>query len=158
MAMPLWRPRAGRGARWSTSASSRIASPRPPPPCVVHAISAPIFSSRRAALRSVITISYARRWRAKGPLIRRLTGRSDIAPSPETARLGCDLPANDERADYLRATLEAIPDGVAVATPAPVQDSSMLMPLARADCLLVRAPFAPAAKAGERCSIIRLAP
>ena len=92
------------------------------------------------------------------PLIRRLAGRSDVAPSPETARLGCDLAANDERADYLRATLEASPDGVAVATPAPVQDSSMLMPLARADCLLVRAPFAPAAKAGERCSIIRLAP
>ena len=92
------------------------------------------------------------------PLIRRLAGRSDVAPSPETARLGCDLPANDERADYLRATLATGPDGVPVATPAPVQDSSMLMPLARADCLLVRAPFAPAVKAGESCSIIRLAP
>jgi molybdopterin molybdotransferase len=92
------------------------------------------------------------------PLIRRLAGRSDVAPSPETARLGCDLPANDERADYLRATLATGPDGVPVATPARVQDSSMLMPLARADCLLVRAPFAPAAKAGESCSIIRLAP
>jgi len=92
------------------------------------------------------------------PLIRRLAGRSDVVPPTETARLGCDLPANDERADYLRATLAISPDGVPVATPAPVQDSSMLMPLARADCLLVRAPFAPAAKAGESCSIIRLAP
>jgi len=92
------------------------------------------------------------------PLIRRLAGRSDVAPSPETARLGCDLPANDERADYLRARLATRPDGVPVATPAPVQDSSMLMQLARADCLLVRAPFAPAAKVGETCSIIRLAP
>jgi molybdopterin molybdotransferase len=80
------------------------------------------------------------------PLIRQLAGRSDVAPAPETARLGRDLPANDERADYL------------LATPAPVQDSSMLIPLARADCLLVREPFAPAAKAGDRCSIIRLAP
>jgi len=92
------------------------------------------------------------------PLIRRLAGRSDVVPPTETARLGCDLPANDERADYLRATLAISPDGVPVATPAPVQDSSMLMPLARADCLLVRAPLAPAAKAGESCSIIRLAP
>lgn len=92
------------------------------------------------------------------PLIRKLAGRSDVAPTPETARLGCDLPANDERADYLRAVLVAGPDGVAVATPASVQDSSMLLPLARADCLLVREPFAPAAKAGDRCSIIRLAP
>src|SRR6266550_583306 len=78
----------------------------------------------------------------------------DIAPALETARLGCDLPRNDERADYLRAVLTAGPDGTPVAMPAPVQDSSMLMPLAQADCLLVREPFAPAAKAGERCAII----
>src|SRR5919109_782152 len=37
------------------------------------------------------------------PLIRQLAGRSDVAPAPDTARLGRDLPANDERADYLRA-------------------------------------------------------
>jgi molybdopterin molybdotransferase len=92
------------------------------------------------------------------PLIRQLAGRSDVAPAPETARLGRDLPANDERADYLRAVLITGSDDIPVATPAPVQDSSMLMPLARADCLLVREPFAPAAKAGDRCSIIRLAP
>jgi len=91
------------------------------------------------------------------PLIRQLAGRSDVAPAPDTARLGRDLPANDERADYLRAVLTTGSDGIAVATPAPVQDSSMLMPLARADCLLIREPFAPAAKAGDRCSIIRLA-
>jgi molybdopterin molybdotransferase len=91
------------------------------------------------------------------PLIRQLAGRSDVAPALETARLGCDLPRNDERADYLRATLTGGPDGTPVAMPAPVQDSSMLMWLAQADCLLVREPFAPAAKAGERCAIIRLA-
>jgi molybdopterin molybdotransferase len=92
------------------------------------------------------------------PLIRQLAGRSDVTPAPETARLGRDLPANDERADYLRAVLTTGSDGIPVATPASVQDSSMLMPLARADCLLVREPFAPAAKTGDRCSIIRLAP
>ena len=85
-------------------------------------------------------------------------GRSDVAPAPEPARLGCDLPANDERADYLRATLAPGPDGVPIATPARAQDSSMLMLLARADCLLVREPHAPPVKAGERCSIIRLGP
>src|SRR5262249_54710404 len=84
-------------------------------------------------------------------------GRGDVAPAAEPARLGCDLPANDERADYLRATLAPAPDGVLIATPAPVQDSSMLMLLARADCLLVREPHAPRAKAGARCSIISLA-
>ena len=91
------------------------------------------------------------------PLIRQLAGRNDVAPALETARLSCDLPGNDERADYLRAVLTAGPDGIPVAMPAPMQDSSMLMTLAQADCLLVREPFAPAAKAGERCAIIRLA-
>ena len=32
----------------------------------------------------------------------------------------------------------------------------MLAPLAQADCLLVREPHAPAAKAGSRCVIIKL--
>ena len=90
------------------------------------------------------------------PLIRRLAGRHDVEPETAHAALGRDLPANDERADYLRATLAEGPDGVPVATPAPVQDSSMLTPLARADCLLVREPHAPAAKAGSRCIIIKL--
>ncbi len=52
------------------------------------------------------------------PLIRRLAGRSDVEPQLEPAVLGCDLPENDERADYLRATLTPGPDGLPVATPA----------------------------------------
>jgi molybdopterin molybdotransferase len=91
------------------------------------------------------------------PLIRRLAGRGDVEPALEVARLGCALPQNDERADYLRATLSPGADGVPVATPAPVQDSSMLVPLAQADCLVVRAPHEPPARAGDACSIIRLA-
>jgi molybdopterin molybdotransferase len=90
------------------------------------------------------------------PLIRRLAGRSDVKPAPEAALLGSDLAANDERADYMRATLTAGTEGLPVATPAPLQDSSMLTPLAGADCLLIRAPHAPAAKAGSRCTILKL--
>src|SRR5262245_36893929 len=92
------------------------------------------------------------------PLIRRLAGRADVEPAPATALLGCDLPENDERADYLRATLTPGPDGTPVATPAALQDSSMLVPLAAADCLLVRPPHAAAAKAGSRCTILKLEP
>jgi molybdopterin molybdotransferase len=88
------------------------------------------------------------------PLIRRLAGRSDLAAPTETALLGVDLPENDERADYLRATLKDTPQGP-VATPFPIQDSSMMTPLAKADCLMIREPFEPAAKAGSRCVIIR---
>ena len=90
------------------------------------------------------------------PLIRRLAGRRDIEPLLEPALLGCDLGENDERADYLRATLAPGRDGLPVATPTPVQDSSMLRLLADADCLLIREPHAPAAKAGSRCTVLRL--
>jgi molybdopterin molybdotransferase len=90
------------------------------------------------------------------PLLRRLAGRADLAMALEEAMLGCPLPANDERADYMRASLVIGPDGARVATPFAKQDSSMLAPLARADCLVVREPFDPAAEAGARCAILNL--
>ena len=90
------------------------------------------------------------------PLIRRLSGRADVPPKTESAKLGSDLPQNDERADYMRATLATGTDGTAVATPVPVQDSSMMAALAKADCLVIREPFAPAVKAGGDCVILRL--
>jgi molybdopterin molybdotransferase len=89
------------------------------------------------------------------PLMRRLGGRGDLTSPTEAALLGCDLAANDERADYLRATLDDGPDG-AIATPFPIQDSSMMAPLAKAGCLVIREPHAPPAKAGSRCEILRL--
>jgi len=88
------------------------------------------------------------------PLIRRLSGRDDITVAPESAVLGSGLPANDERADYLRATLRQGPEGP-IATPFPTQDSSMMAPLAKADCLLIREPYAPPASAGSRCTIVK---
>jgi molybdopterin molybdotransferase len=90
------------------------------------------------------------------PLIRKLTGRDDLITPTETAKLGSDLPENDERADYLRSTLTNGAEGL-VATPFPTQDSSMMAPLAKADCLLIREAHAPPAKAGSPCTIIRFA-
>ena len=89
------------------------------------------------------------------PLIRRLGGRHDVERVPESARLGCDLPENDERADYIRATLQSDADGL-IATPLPSQDSSLMAPLAKADCLLIRPPHAPAAATGSACVILKL--
>lgn len=89
------------------------------------------------------------------PLVRRLSGATEVEPRIESAVLGCDLPANDERADYMRATLNDGPDGP-IATPFKEQDSSMLVPLAKAGCLLVREAHDPAARAGSRCNILRL--
>jgi molybdopterin molybdotransferase len=88
------------------------------------------------------------------PLIRRLLGRTDLGHQTESALLGVDLAENDERADYLRATLTQSPQGP-VATPFPIQDSSMMTPLARADCLVIRAPYEAAAKAGSPCTIVK---
>ena len=90
------------------------------------------------------------------PLLRRLCGRADFLSTAESAVLGCELPDNDERADYLRATLAPGPDGKPVATPVRVQDSSMMAALAKADCLVIREPHAPRAPAGSRCLILRL--
>jgi molybdopterin molybdotransferase len=90
------------------------------------------------------------------PLLRTLAGRSDIEPPRESAVLGSDMSENDERADYLRATLAPGPEGTWVATPIKIQDSSMMAALANADCLLIREPFEKAAPAGSRCSILRL--
>jgi molybdopterin molybdotransferase len=90
------------------------------------------------------------------PLLRTLCARKDVEMARESAVLGAELPANDERADYLRATLTSGPDGNLVATPIRIQDSSMMAALAKADCLLAREPFEPAAHAGDRCVILRL--
>jgi molybdopterin molybdotransferase len=91
------------------------------------------------------------------PLIRRLAGRRDEIQPLESARLGRDLPANDERADYMRATLAHAADGSLLATALGPQDSSMMSSLAKSDALIVRNPHAPAAKAGEVCAILKLA-
>jgi len=91
------------------------------------------------------------------PLIRRLAGRTDLESEVETAILGADLAENDERADYLRATLARDSQGRLVATAFPLQDSSTMGRLARADCLILREPFEPAAAAGTPCRIVKLA-
>jgi molybdopterin molybdotransferase len=90
------------------------------------------------------------------PLMRTLAGRQDIELATSEARLGRDMPENDERQDYLRAILANGPDGP-IATPLPAQDSSLMAPLAKADCLLIREPHAPAAPAGSPCVILKLA-
>jgi molybdopterin molybdotransferase len=91
------------------------------------------------------------------PLVRRLAGRADeLAAGVESAVSGADLPANDERADYLRATLTTGLGSIPVATPLPIQDSSLMAALAKADCLVIREPYTPALKAGSRCFIIKL--
>ena len=90
------------------------------------------------------------------PAMERMLGLQPHASQPTTALLGRDLPANDKREDYLRATLAKDAAGQLVATPFDKQDSSMLSLMARADCLAIRPPHAPAAKAGDSIEIMLL--
>lgn len=81
-----------------------------------------------------------------------MTDRRDAA----SAILGRDLAANDARQDYLRARLTRGAGGEVIATPFERQDSSMLALFADADGLVVRAPHAQPARAGDRADIIIL--
>lgn len=72
------------------------------------------------------------------------------------AVLEADLPANDLRQDFLRASLSLSESGETIASVFSRQDSAMLNILARADALLIRPPHAPAAKAGDQVEIIKL--
>ena len=90
------------------------------------------------------------------PALARLSGLPG-APTP-SRRVICAAPLaeNDRRADFLRASLETDAEGHITVRPFPVQDSSMLATLARADALVLRAPFAPALPAGAEVEAIML--
>jgi molybdopterin molybdotransferase len=90
------------------------------------------------------------------PLIRLLGGYPAQTVQPVTAIFDCDLPANDEREDYMRGIARRGKNGEILVTPFPKQDSSMLATLAKADCLIIRAIQAPSAKAGEATQVIML--
>jgi molybdopterin molybdotransferase len=90
------------------------------------------------------------------PLVEALLGIDDPERDrSEPAILAVDLPANDERQDYLRATVETV-DGERRVRPFARQDSSMLANLSRAEALVIRPAFAGPARAGDPCRIIRL--
>jgi molybdopterin molybdotransferase len=90
------------------------------------------------------------------PALATMLGMADADPLVESAILGVDLGENDQREDYLRATLTRDGDGNRVATPFPIQDSSNFSRLVQSDCLVIRVPHAPPAKAGDLVSYITL--
>jgi molybdopterin molybdotransferase len=86
------------------------------------------------------------------PVIAHLAGASDPLPHTSRALLGEDLAANGPRTDYLRAEIR---NGRAYAST--IQDSSMLLTLARSTCLIVREAGAPPASAGDSAEILVIA-
>jgi molybdopterin molybdotransferase len=90
------------------------------------------------------------------PALSRLSGLPAEAPPTSPAILGAALPANDHRADHLRAHLAPGPNGIPIATAFERQDSAMLRLLTNADALILRAPNAPATPGGTAVEVIRL--
>ncbi len=90
------------------------------------------------------------------PLLRALLGRPARDAAPIAARAAVALEANGPRQHYMRATTKPGGDGAPLVTPVRSQDSSLLAPLAQADCLLVRPPGAPEAPAGSLVPILPL--
>lgn len=90
------------------------------------------------------------------PLIGALAGYPRQLNDPVSAVLGCDLPANGDREDHMRARAKRLADGTLQITPFSTQDSSMLALLAKADAILIRSPFEPAQSAGARCAAIMM--
>ncbi|MEZ7137132.1 gephyrin-like molybdotransferase Glp [Komagataeibacter sp. SM21] len=90
------------------------------------------------------------------PALRRMAGLDSAVEPPQRAVLGVDLPENDWRMDFLRSSLTHDGQGQQIATPFPIQDSAMLHILADSQALVLRAPHAPPARAGDMCDIIRI--
>lgn len=88
------------------------------------------------------------------PLLAHLGGLSH-EPDIRDAFLGAAMAANDQRQDYVRATIENA-GGRLIATPFEIQDSSMLRTLADSNALIVREPGAPASEAGSHCRVLFL--
>jgi molybdopterin molybdotransferase len=90
------------------------------------------------------------------PLIHALLGEPAHTERALQARLGAPLEANGPRQHYMRAVSRPGADGQPEVVPVRSQDSSLLAPLAEANCLLVRAPRAQAAPAGALVDILPL--
>jgi molybdopterin molybdotransferase len=82
------------------------------------------------------------------PAVDKMLGLEATAMPEQAFELTEDLPANGPRAHYMRARVE----GVRCA-PAGRQDSALISVMAQSNALLIRDPFAEAAKAGDmvRC-------
>ncbi len=87
------------------------------------------------------------------PAVDRMLGLSGEPARPLAARLASDLGRNGPRTHYMRAQVEAGPDGW-LCTPFPRQDSALLSVLADSNALLVRPPHDPDLRIGDTVEFI----
>ena len=86
------------------------------------------------------------------PLIARMLGHEDARAHSATAPVAQALSANGPRTHYMRARI----GGDGRVTPIESQDSSLIAPLARADCLIVRPAGSPALAEGTQVQVLTL--
>jgi molybdopterin molybdotransferase len=90
------------------------------------------------------------------PLLRSLVGLDAGPEKPEPALAAVAMEANGPRQHYARGLIERGADGSERVRPVRSQDSSLLSPLAAADCLIVRPSHAAEVPAGGPVGILRL--
>ena len=90
------------------------------------------------------------------PLMARMLGHRSEATDVRHAVLEGNLPENDRRQDYVRATVRIGEDDQLVVTPFAKQFISILHLLARSGALIVRPPHAPAENAGASVPVLVL--
>jgi molybdopterin molybdotransferase len=90
------------------------------------------------------------------PALRRMQNQAAETLPTVPAVAGAAIRANDHRADHLRARLGRDSAGRLAATPFAKQDSGMLSLLSQAECLVLRAPHAPAVEVGSPVEILLL--
>jgi molybdopterin molybdotransferase len=90
------------------------------------------------------------------PMLHRLLGLREDAPERVEAVLDQDLEANGPREHYMRAISTSGAGGERLVAPLSSQDSALMADFARANCLIVRPPDAPALTRGARVTIMPL--
>lgn len=90
------------------------------------------------------------------PLLQALLGLPASGFARRSARLAAPMAANGSREHYARATLETAANGEILVRPVRSQDSSLLVPLAQADALVVQPIGAPAWPAGTSVEVLLL--
>lgn len=92
------------------------------------------------------------------PLIYKLTGRGDPAHGTFQANVTEAMKATGPRAEYERANVQTDNKGQLWVTPFPRQDSSLITPFVKSNCLLVRKSNAAAVAQGDLVDILMIKP
>lgn len=87
------------------------------------------------------------------PLIAALSGNKDFRQNEEVVPLAAPITENGLRTHYMRAIVSS-ESGARKVAAMPSQDSSLTATLARANCLIIREPRAPALAAGDTVRIL----